>query len=359
MKRKLIIGLLILALVAVPLLAIACEEAEVTPSAAEETTPASPAPEETIEISFATWAPESEPHVEVLNWFADELNDRTEGRVEVTLFLAAALGDTPELPENVQNGVADMAIICPTHVGGLMPIAELMSVPMLIPSAAAFDYIGWHLITEGLMSLEGTKILQFTGHEDIVLCTTDRKVSTLEDFKGLVLGTSGTWGDILAELSASEMQLPPPEIYTSVERGVVDGGTFGWSLPMTYNMEGLIKYICSDSLGNDPWAIIINQDKWDSLPSDIQVIMLELSREANNKLRVLVAEQTQVCYDHFVAEPEVEVYSFDPGEYEKLLELALPLVQEKAASMDAQGVPATEALEIILADLRDFGLIEE
>ena len=118
---------------------------------------------ETIKIKFATWDIESAFSVPHYRWFAEELDKRTGGRVKMQIFLAASLGSTPELPENLQKGIADMAVFVPTHVPGLMPVAELMSVPLLIPTAPVMDYIGWHLISEGLLNLPEVKILAIMG----------------------------------------------------------------------------------------------------------------------------------------------------------------------------------------------------
>jgi len=313
----------------------------------------------TIQLKFATWSPPGDFIVPHLEWFASEFDKRTGGRTKTTLFLGGALGGTRELPDNVQKGIADMVVMVPTHVPGLMPIAELLSVPMLVPTAAAMDYIGWHLASLGYLKLNGAKILQVTGHEAIVLCMGKKKVSKIEDFKGVVLGTNGTWGPLCSKLGASEVMLPPPELYTSFERGIVDGGALGWGLPKTFQMGSILKYICADSIGNDPWLVVINNKKWNSMSPDIQVALLELSREANHRMRALVSEEEKVCYDLFDKDPNVEVYSYDPGEYEKLKEIARPLTREFAKKLDAKGIPATEALEIIFDDLKALGLNKE
>jgi TRAP-type C4-dicarboxylate transport system substrate-binding protein len=273
----------------------------------------------------------------------------------MTLFLAGALGGMTELAENLQNGVTDMAIFNPAFTPGLIPACELMAVPLTTPNTHVMSLIGWHLISEGYISLDGVKLLEIGGFENQVLCTTDRKVASLEDFGGLVLGTPGTYGGLLTQLNASEMMLPPPDIYSSVERGVVDGGIFGWALPYTYQMESILSYINTDSLGCDPWIIGINQDFWDSLPAEIQVIMLDLCREANSKFSSFVYSQNQIDSDYFDAQPGVELYTFNPGVYEELRELAQPLAEELAAQLDAQGFPGTEALEIITSDMQAFG----
>jgi TRAP-type C4-dicarboxylate transport system substrate-binding protein len=89
---------------------------------------------------------------------------------------------------------------------------------------------------------------------------------------------------------------------------------------------------------------------------DIQATLLELNREANHQWRSLVTEEEKLCYHHFDKDPNVEVYSFDPGEYENLKEIAQPLIREFAEKMDSRGIPATEALDVILDDLKALGI---
>jgi len=356
MKGKLHIILIIMVIIS-SLTLLSCVKSSQTSSTGQSS--ATSTVSKPIEIKLATWASQEEPHVKVLQWFSTELENRTSGRVKVNLFLAAALGSTPELPENVQKGIADMAIIVPSHATGLMPVAELMSVPMLIPSASLMHYIGEHLVSEGLLNLKDTKILAVTGHENISLFTTKKKITTLEDLKGLIIGGPGSFNPILSKYGATEVLLPPPEIYTNVERGIVDGGVFGLALVTQFKMEGLLKYVCSNSLGNDAWAVIMNLKTWQNLPSDIQVIMLELSKQVAYKLTMVETEQNQICLDHFAKHPQMEVYSLSSDDYDTLRKLAKPLAQEKAVQIDKQGLPGSAALEIIYSDLKNFGIVND
>lgn len=352
MKRKLIVGLLILSLIAVPLFATACEE-EVTPPGEEEEEEGTSA--EPIEIKFATFESSAHYRIPVMNWFAEELDRRTGGRTKTTVFTDGALGGPFDILDNIQSGVADMGYVYMGLVAGHNPIFDIVDMPLLISEPGTAQFVAWDLYNRGYLDVEGTKALQFAGMEPLKLYTSNKKVTTAEDLQGLVLHVGSAHIPFCQAVGISGVELDHPDIYPSVEKGVVDGGIAGIGLPKAMQMEGIIKYIIWNEFGGaGVHPCLINLDKWNSLPADIQVIMLELSREADSKLTEAAYNEIGVCYDYFTA-AGVEIYSLSTEEWEKILDLAESLPSEWAEEMDAQGIPASEAMEIVMQDLKALG----
>src|SRR5699024_1848542 len=52
---------------------------------------------------------------------------------------------------------------------------------------------------------------------------TNEKLSTLDDFENMKIRSNPTYHEILNELGASPVDIVPGEVYTSLERNMVDG----------------------------------------------------------------------------------------------------------------------------------------
>tara|TARA_B100001079_G_C16127016_1_gene389594 strand:- start:172 stop:633 length:462 start_codon:yes stop_codon:yes gene_type:complete len=70
--------------------------------------------------------------------------------------------------------------------------------------------------------------------------------------------------------------LPPSEVYLALERGTVEGFTWPYYDGFTsFGWQEVSKYVIGHPLYRDGISIMMNLDKWNSLPADTQQIMLE------------------------------------------------------------------------------------
>src|SRR4030067_737958 len=121
-------------------------------------------------------------------------------------------------------------------------------------------------------------------------------------------------------------------------------------------MEGIIKYIVWDNfVTGSAHPCLINQAKWNSLPADVQLAMTELSRQMDGKLTEAAYKEEEACRDYF-SKAGVQIYSFSPEEWSTIEKLGEPLPGDWAKEMDAKGVPASQAMEIVIQDLKALGV---
>jgi TRAP-type C4-dicarboxylate transport system substrate-binding protein len=362
MNRNIIMRLVVLclALVVVATLIGACGKETTTPTTTQPAAPAATttalAPAKTIEIKYATFESEAHYRIPVMNWFAQELDKRTAGKTKTTVFVGGALGGAFDIMDNIQNGVADMGYVYMGLVAGHNPIFDIVDMPLLIAEPGAAQAVAWELYNRGYLNVEGTKTLQYAGMEPLKFYTSKKKVTTVEDFKGLVIHVGAAHMPFCNILGISGVELNHPDIYSSVEKGVVDGGIAGIGLPKAMQMEGIIKYILWNEFGGaGAHPCLINLNKWNSLPADVQVVMLELSRETDSKLTEAAYKEIQACYDYFTA-AGVEIYTLSPEEWSKVLAMTASLPSEWAKEMDAKGAPGSEAMKIVEQYLGALGV---
>jgi TRAP-type mannitol/chloroaromatic compound transport system substrate-binding protein len=106
----------------------------------------------------------------------------------------------------------------------------------------------------------------------------NKKLINPEDFKGLTIRGVGWTGMIVnePEFGAAGTMIPPADVYTALERGVIDACELGNPEGnMSLGMHEVTKYQgfpgCHQLTQTQGW--IINLDLWNDLPEDIQTVM--------------------------------------------------------------------------------------
>ena len=84
----------------------------------------------------------------------------------------------------------------------------------------------------------------------------------------------------IKKLGGQPVVIPPTEVYTALERGVVDGYVFPAALIRDWGWEKLTKYIVNPGFYNGANVVLVNQKKWDRLPDSLQKILIESEDEA-------------------------------------------------------------------------------
>jgi TRAP-type C4-dicarboxylate transport system substrate-binding protein len=107
-----------------------------------------------------------------------------------------------------------------------------------------------------------------------------KPVKGLEDLKGLKIRCSPTLIAFLKKIGANPVVIPPPEVYTALERGVVDGFTWPAGLIKDWGWEKVTKCVVQPGFYNGANVIVINKKKWDEIPDYLQKLLIEAEDEA-------------------------------------------------------------------------------
>ncbi|WP_338824100.1 Solute-binding protein [Moorella humiferrea] len=289
----------------------------------------------------------------LLKW-ADEVNQRTGGRVKITLFPGEALGKGKDTYSIVTNGIADIGWLPTALMPGKFPLTEVANLPLLgINSSKNGAKIMWELYQtnqEVQKEYSEVKLLSIFCSGYQLIGTAKKPVNKLEDLKGLKLRTGG-YGmtEFLKLMGGSPMNIPPPELYESIEKGVLDGFIFDWQGINSNRLYEVINYAVDVSVAVIPQVFIMNKQKWDSLPPDIQKIFDELS---GVYVAELVGEQAYDAANQegrdYMQKRNKQVRRLTPEEEKQWQEAAKPVWDKWVAEQKAKGLDGQKALDQIL-----------
>ena len=104
-------------------------------------------------------------------------------------------------------------------------------------------------------------------------------IRKLEDFKGKKLRTiAGPPHDAKSALGATPLYIPAPDLYMSLETGVLDGANLPWEVVgKGWNLYEVTAYQTDVNVFYGVYSISINLDTWKRLPADIQKAIMSVS----------------------------------------------------------------------------------
>jgi TRAP-type C4-dicarboxylate transport system substrate-binding protein len=119
--------------------------------------------------------------------------------------------------------------------------------------------------------------------------------------EGRKIRASGTYHDLVQELGGSVVTLPASEIYSSLERGVVDGAAWPVFGAMDYKWYEVADYMTRPTFGVTNLSLFMNLDTWNGLSEEQQALVMdvamELEVEGREHFEGLWAKEDQAMQD--------------------------------------------------------------
>jgi TRAP-type mannitol/chloroaromatic compound transport system substrate-binding protein len=204
----------------------------------------------------------------------------SEGRFTVTVAAAGEIVPPLQVFDAVQNGTIEAGHVLSTFFYGKNPaIGFDAGVPFGLNNRQQFAWMyyggGLDLMREVFRPFNivpfpcGNVGVQMGGWYR-------REINKVEDLKGLKFRIGGIGGAILQRLGAVPQQIPPGEIYTSLERGLIDGAE--WIGPYDDEKLGFHKvakfyYTPGWWEGSAQCTLLVNLKAWESLSKPQQELL--------------------------------------------------------------------------------------
>ncbi|MBU2498193.1 MAG: TRAP transporter substrate-binding protein [Proteobacteria bacterium] len=245
--------------------------------------PALATAKEAIKLKVAVSYPARHPMtVNGFGVWAKKLEERTGGQVKVTLFPGETLSKTNENYDATVSGVCDIAMFLPAYSAGRFPLSNAMNLPMLFPNSTVASQAAWDLyqkFEEIKAEYRDTKPLFFYFTPPYEIHTVKKAINTMEDLKGLQIRSTGPIdAKILETFGASPVAISMPEAYLGLERGVLDGLVSPYGPMRGFKTADVTRFHTSNAnLFSNVFGVVMNLNKWKSLPPEIQEGIMAVS----------------------------------------------------------------------------------
>lgn len=261
------------------------------------------------------------PHFPLLGEGAEDLAKNIEtmsgGRIKIKVYGGGELVPPLETFDAVSQGVAELGHSASYYWAGKTPAAQFFtSLPfgMNTSQMNAWLYYGggidlWHEVYRQFNLLAfpcGNTGAQMGGWFN-------KEINSINDVKGLKIRFPGIGGKVINKAGGSAVLSAGSEIYTNLERGVIDATD--WIGPYHDYLMGfheIAKYYYYPSWAEPTGVIelLINKSAYESLPIDLQSIVKEAASIQNAKLTGLFKKRNAEYYNKLKNETKVEFRKF-------------------------------------------------
>jgi C4-dicarboxylate-binding protein DctP len=287
--------------------------------------------EETIVLKWAHVAAISnDKHTDSAEIIAKEIEEATNGKVKIELYPASQLGNEREILEGIKLGTIEIGTLSSGALPGIFPEILAVSVPYLFPNREVawkfFDGPMGKELADIMLEKNGLRILAWG--ENGLRCFTNnvRPIKRPEDLKGLKIRTmeNPAHMGMVKTLGATPVPIPFSEVYTALAQETVDGQENPPSLVQSMRFYEVQKYMTLDYHVYDPLSFIMNEDKFKSLPEDIQKILEEKAVKWAQIERKMSEEQDKRDIE-FMKEKGLQVIELTPEDYEAFRKVTAPV----------------------------------
>ncbi|SDD49084.1 TRAP-type C4-dicarboxylate transport system, substrate-binding protein [Paracoccus isoporae] len=220
-------------------------------------------------------------HTDFIEPWTQQVSECSGGEVSFEIFPGGTQkGNVAKQQEQVMAGVVDIAHGLSGIPRGRFNRTSLIEMPFLTRDAGAASNALWSLYEEGELGDEydGLKVLALHAHNGGLLHTNGTHVETMEDMKGLRIRTpSPPVSEMLTFLGATPQGLPPGEVYENIQRKVIDGTVFPWDPVKSFGLNEVLTDHLDIGAYTVSFFFVMNQDKFDSLPENVQNCIDEAS----------------------------------------------------------------------------------
>ena len=174
----------------------------------------------------------------------------------------------------------------------------------------------------------------------------NKAINTVEDFKGLKIRASGILASLnIKALGAAPVTVAGPEIPEAILRGVLDAAltdrSWGLSIGLGDVTTHLNRWTFTPCFQN---TIVVNKEKFDSLPPDLQQILMDVGDRLSSQVNYTTAFSGRLL-DSAVESAGLELVFPSDAEVEKARKLCEPIADEWIA-IEGVGARGAEILEI-------------
>ncbi len=285
-----------------------------------------------------TWPPNFPVVGQGCKLLAEWVKKMSGGRMEITVFGGGELIPALEGFDAVSNGAVEM-----NHGAAYYWAGKLSASPFFaaVPFGMNAQQMGSWIISGGGQQL-WEELYEPYDIQPIICGNTgvqmggwfNKKINTLEDLKGLKMRIPGLGGKVLAKAGGTPMLVSGGEIYTNLERGVLDATE--WIGPyhdysMGFHQVSQYYYYPGWHEPGPALEMLVNQSKFQSLPTDLQEIVKTACYRLNRWMMAEFDAKNGFYLKKLVEEEGVQLVKFPDEVINALKEKTTEMLNELAA----------------------------
>jgi TRAP-type C4-dicarboxylate transport system substrate-binding protein len=245
------------------------------------------------------WPASAVMNTDAFEPWAKKIQEESGGRIKVEIYPSATLSKPDATYDAVAKGTIDLGVQVPSYVNGRFPLTQIAELPGMSSSGVQMSCMLQKLYDDGVISseYEDTHLLFMIGSEPGTLHTINRPIRKPDDMKGMrIRRPSAIAGDIIQAAGGTPVGLPVTDVYTSLQRGVIDGVSSTWDSTGSFRLTELVNTHTTMPLHSSALLVTMNKAKYESLPDDLKKIIDNNSGKEMAKIAAKVFDTLAAKY---------------------------------------------------------------
>lgn len=275
-----------------------------------------------IELKLAHNNAPTTPTAKMIQEWCDAIYEATEGTVTITQYPSDSLGSTSSGLDMLDTGITDLFWSTTGMFAGTFNYLDTFAMPLLGQESAVGGCNAiWDTYEDWSDKIDadyaGYKLLIAYQSEGGVIGSND-PVSCAADLKGdVVRSIAGGMANFVTACGGSPTFMGPADIYTNMQKKVINDYVFEWSGVESFNLAELTPYFLTMNVYRVPQFIIISDAAWGKLSADQQAAIEALSyregslkfAEGNDSAEAAYIEKSVAAGHTQLIEPTEEAYA--------------------------------------------------
>lgn len=247
--------------------------------------------DKTYTIKFATLAPEGSTWMNVMRELDKEIREKSNNRMKFKIYPGGVSGDEKDVLRKIRIGQLHSGGFSGVGMGQILPEARVLDLPFLFDDAEEVDLI-YNNFFDYFFDAFSKKGYTLLGWIEVgpVHIFSNKPISSIDDMAGIKMWM---WeGDPLANEMFKALGIAPyplsiTDVLLSLQTGLIDT-VYGSPLAaISLQWFTRIKYISIFPIANASGSVLISNKFFNKLPSDLQKLLLEISKKHLGRLVAL------------------------------------------------------------------------
>ncbi|OPY61417.1 MAG: Sialic acid-binding periplasmic protein SiaP precursor [Syntrophorhabdaceae bacterium PtaU1.Bin034] len=304
------------------------------------------AEDKVIRLKYANFWPPLNNLSKLSEQWCKEVEKKTNGKVKINYLPGGTLVPANQSYEGAVRGITDISVTATQWTAGRFPMSELVHLPIGLKSSAQATKLinAWYKKFKP-KEFDDVKVLYlFCSGPDFFM--TVKPLPSIHDLKGKKIRAAGETSKTAAAMGAVPVSVPIGDAYEAFQRGVAEGVLLAREGLKSFRWGDLLKGMqVNDGIGSvSALAVVMNKNKWNSLPPDVQRVMEQVSEEWADKVGKTWDETDKEAVD-FAVSKGMKITTISKEEVAETRKMVKPLLDAYVARTKKLGLPGEESLK--------------
>ena len=297
-----------------------------------------------IKAKFGTSLPDSHPQTLGARKFAEIVDQKSKGRIKITVYSGAQLGSDQQMQAALRGGTQEFTAPSTATLANLVKEFGVFGLPFSFASEKqAYAVFDGEFGQSILAKLTEKDLIGLAYWENGFRHFTNSKhpIVKAEDMAGIKVRTmqNNLYIDLFAGLGANAIPMPVNELFTALETKAVDAQENPYTVVQAQKFYDVQKYLSTTGHAYDAQVLIASKKFWDKLSDADKALMKEASREATEFQRQASRDLNAKARAE-LAKAGMQINDVSDAERQRMREKLQPVIAKHQAAVGEETAKA-------------------